>query len=99
MQFSSTKAYFHLHALRSDGLGDEEIIAIHCDIDIASSDLAFKDKRGPHLHVFGSKRDIHKSHIALCLSDLERTCSDFNSFSSAFAGIVKMIGDEIFPRL
>jgi len=97
--FALEKAYFHLDAPLPDGLGDEEIFALHCDALAAHSEASYVYKRGPHLHISGNKRDISKSHIALCLSDLDRTCSDFDAYSSAFKRIIKMIDDELLPYL
>jgi hypothetical protein len=98
-QFVLDKAYFHLDTPLGDGRASEEILAIHCDALAKGGEVAFSYKRGPHLHVSGNKRDISKAHIALCLSDLDRTCSDIDAYWSAFSGIVKMIGDEILPQL
>lgn len=81
------------------GGGSEEILAIHCDALAKKGEVAFMYKRGPHLHISGNKRDFSKAHIALCLSDIERTCSDFGSYAIAFAGIMKMVSDEILPQL
>ena len=98
-QLQLDKAYFHLDTPFSAGRSNEEILSIHCDALITPGEVAFIYKRGPHLHVSGNKRDISKAHIALCLSDLDRTCSDMKVYWSAFTAIIKMVGDEILPQL
>jgi hypothetical protein len=98
-RFALDKAYFHLDTPLSAGRASEEILAIHCDALAKEGEVAFVYKRGPHLHISGNKRDISKAHIALCLSDLERTCSDMNAYWKAFTSIIKMVGDEILPQL
>jgi|SRR5580700_143707 hypothetical protein len=98
-QFILDKAYFHLDTPLGDGRASEEILAIHCDALAKEGEVAFNYKRGPHLHVSGNKRDISKAHIALCLSDLDRTSTDINVYWNAFSGIIKMVGDEILPQL
>jgi len=97
--FILNKAYFHLDAPLSRGQGDEEVLAVHCDPMITSGEVSFVYKRGPHMHVSGNKRDISKAHIALCLSNLEHTCSSFDAYWFAFEGILKMVNEEILPRL
>jgi hypothetical protein len=98
-QFLLDKAYFHLDTPLNAGRSNEEILSIHCDALVTTGEVAFIYKRGPHLHVSGNKRDISKAHIALCLSDLDRTCSDMKIYWSAFTSIIKMVGDEILPQL
>lgn len=97
--FSLEKAYLHLDVPLPNGRGDEEALALHCDPALASTEQAYMYKRGPHFHISGNKRDISKSHIALCLTNLEQTCSDLDAFNAAFAALLKMIGDEILERL
>jgi hypothetical protein len=97
--FTLERAYLHLDAPYPDGTGDEEVLALHCDPAIDRSTPSFTYKRGPHLHVSGNKRDISKAHIALCLNDLQKTCSDVNAFSAALTLIAGMINDELLPHL
>jgi hypothetical protein len=97
--FSLERAYFHLDAPLANGVGDDEILALHCDALIPKNTPSFTYKRGLHFHFPGAKRNLGKAHIALCLSDMERTCSEFDRYSSAFAAIIKMIDEEILSRL
>ena len=95
--FALEKAYLHLDVPFPSGTGDEEVLALHCE-PILPNQSAYKYKRGPHVHVSGNKRDISKSHIALCLIDLERTCADLQQFNTAFSVMIRMVGDELLDR-
>ncbi len=89
----------HLDAPYGKGTGDEEVLALHCDPMSAASDPSYPYKRGPHLHISGNKRDISKAHIALCLTNLDETCSGPDAISVAFSAIITMISKELLPRL
>jgi hypothetical protein len=89
--FTMEKAYLHLDIPLVNGVGDEEVLALHCDPALTRGAPAYAYKRGPHIHVSGNGRDISKSHIALCLTNLEPTCSDVNAFNSAFQTMIKML--------
>ncbi len=82
--FSLEKAYLHLDIPRSDGTGDDELVAFHCDPSISQAEPSYIYRRGPHLHFPLERYDLNKSHIALCLQNLEQTCTRFDSFSKAF---------------
>lgn len=97
-KFCLDKAYFHLHFPQPDG-SDDELLALHCDPKTHMSDPIYKYKCGPHLHVAFKKFDFHKSHIALCLQNFEKICSDFGLFSQALADFLKMIDDEYLTRI
>jgi|SRR5215510_923567 len=98
VQFLLDKAYMHLDIPFADGTGDEEVLALHCDPTIAETDPSYTYKRGPHLHISGNKRDISRAHIALCLSDIERSCHNYDAFSKVFAEIILMIDHELLPK-
>lgn len=98
-RFHLEKAYLHLDSPYSDGTGDEEILALHCDPTIAQQAASYIYKRGPHLHIASNRKSFGKAHIALCLSDLENVCEDYGKFSNAFSQIVTMIDQEFLPNL
>lgn len=98
-RFVLDRAYFHLDIPRADGTGDEELLALHCDPNTDPSDPSYSYKRGPHMHLAFKRYDFHKSHIALCIQNIEKTCSDFRIFSEAFADLIEMINREFLERL
>ena len=93
------RAYFHLDISRPDGTGDEELLALHCDPNIDPSDPSYSYKRGPHMHLAFKRFDFHKSHISLCIQNVDKTCSDFRIFSKTFADVIEMINIEFMERL
>lgn len=95
---SLDKAYMHLDMPNHDGTFEEEVLALHCDPTIDKMDPAYIYKRGPHMHIPGHKWKIDKAHIALCVTNLDQTCSTIDSLTDALASIIKMIDAEILPQ-
>jgi hypothetical protein len=98
-RFHLEKAYLHLLSPYSDGTGDEEILALHCDPTILPHEASYLYKRGPHLHISSRRKNFGKAHIALCLNELDNVCEDYGKFSSAFSEIIGMIDKEFLPNL
>jgi len=97
--FFLEKSCMHLDTPYPDGTGDEEVLALHCDPSLDGKDPESIFKRGPHLLLSGNRRDIKKSHIALCLTNLESSISSIDSLSTALDKSVSMIDSELLPRL
>jgi len=92
------KAYLHIHMANRNGTEDEELLALHTDPMTPAIDPSFKYKRGPHLHFSKAPGDLSKSHVALCLSDIDNVCNNMATFSNALDSAVGMINDEFFDR-
>ena len=92
------KAYMHLDMPNHDGTAEEEVLALHCDPAIKKTDPAYIYKRGPHMHISGHKWKIDKAHIALCLTNLDQTCSDIESLTKALSAIIMMVDEEFLPQ-
>jgi hypothetical protein len=97
-QYLLNKAYMHLDEPLMNG-DDKEVLALHCDPDIAVAEVAYTYKRGPHFHISSDRPNFSKAHIATCVTNLEHTCSSLESLSEAFAAMVLMVSDEFLERL
>ena len=92
------RAYMHVHLKKSNEAADKQILCLHCDPLLKSSDQSFSYKRGPHLHVLGASPNIDRSHIAICLTDPNYGGADIHILTHTLQSAVKMIEREIFPH-
>jgi hypothetical protein len=90
---------FHLDLVESDG--EQELLALHCEPGLGTGVPSSKYRRGPHLHVLltGAARALNKSHISLCLTEIDQRCSSAADFTVALKAILLMIDDEVLTRL
>jgi len=98
-EYGMAHSNFHLDLIRSDG--EEEILALHCEPALETGSLSSKYRKGPHLHLLlsGAARALSKSHISLCLTEAGQHCSSTADFTAALGMILRMIDDEVLPRL
>ena len=97
--FTLDKAYLHVHLANRDGTGDTEVLALHADPHIEKNDSLSMYKRGPHLHFSSAKDSFNKSHVALCLTDVDRVCGSLSAFQAALVLAVGLINDEFIERM
>jgi hypothetical protein len=98
-EFSLQKAYLHFDMPRPDGTGDREVLALHCDPGLEASAEAYAYKRGPHMHLPLHAYDLDRSHIALCMQNIELVCSDFGHFCEVMSKLVRMLDEEFLKRI
>ena len=93
--FKMDRAYLHLHRQRHRDDDDVQLLSLHCDPALPTSQPAYIYKRGPHLHVGGASPNIDRAHISLCLGDVELGGADVDALTDRFSQAVRMISEEI----
>src|SRR5258708_4562247 len=93
-EYSLDRAYMHIHLKKTNGAEDKQILCLHCDPLLKSSDLSLAYRRGPHLHVIGASPNIDRSHIAICLNDPHCGGADVQTLTLTLQSAVKMIARE-----
>jgi hypothetical protein len=92
------RAYMHIYSKKNSQAQDKQILCLHCDPLIKTSDRSFAYKRGPHLHVIGATPNIDRSHISICLNDPNFGGADVQTLTLTLQSAVKMIEHEILPH-
>lgn len=89
------RAYMHIHlALRQN---PRQLLSLHCDPSMRSSEAHFRYKRGPHVHIEGANPSLNRAHISLCISDEQLGGVDLRTMMISFSAAVQMIAAELFP--
>lgn len=89
------RAYMHIHLQKINV--SKQLLSLHCDPCIPSSEQHYRYKRGPHLHVEGADPRLDRAHISLCLQDSQLGGDTVEELTSVFREAVKMIEKEMFP--
>jgi hypothetical protein len=89
------RIYMHFHL--ADEMKPQQLFSLHCDPCLKDSDVHFRYKRGPHVHIEGARPDLGRAHISLCLTDPSGGGADMQTLTASFTEAVRMVTQEIFP--
>ena len=89
------RCYMHIHLQRS--YDSKQLLSLHCDPCIVSSEQHYRYKRGPHLHLEGAEPNVDRAHISLCLHDSRLGGDTVDELTSVLREAVHMIDKEMFP--
>lgn len=94
------RAYLHLIRTREGAVvSEEQLLALHSDLDCPAGDPAYRYRRGPHIHVSAGDHPFQRSHVALCLQTLEETCATLSNFDAAIRQSLELVRDEFIACL
>jgi hypothetical protein len=89
------RLYMHIHIVTRPK--PRQLLSLHCDPSMRTSDGHFRYKRGPHFHIEGAMPDVSRAHISLCLVDRDYGGSDLQTLTWSFGEAVRLIAAELFP--
>lgn len=89
------RSYMHIHLQKAQG--SRQLLSLHCDPCISSSERHYRYKRGPHLHIEGADPDLDRAHISLCLHDSRLGGENVEELTLVLREAIRMIEKELFP--
>jgi hypothetical protein len=89
------RVYMHMHIVAHPK--PRQVLSLHCDPSMKTSDTHFRYRRGPHFHIEGAAPDVSRAHISLCLVDQNFGGADLSALTSSFGQAVRLIAAELFP--
>ena len=98
-QLALARCYFYLVQVNKFDESRIELLAVHFDADVPNTGKHFRFRRGPHMHIVAGNHPFRRSHIALCLQNLDETCSDLAVLTTALSDIVEMVECEFLPHV
>ncbi|MEC9067785.1 MAG: hypothetical protein VX569_10955 [Pseudomonadota bacterium] len=93
-RFALERAYLHLYL---SSLDDLQAASLHCDPMLEKSEVNYRYKRGPHLHIAGAIPDISRAHVSVCVADTARGGNNLGSLTSTFKAGLRLLIDELIP--
>jgi hypothetical protein len=87
--------YMHMHiAARPKS---QQVLSLHCDPSMRSSEPHYRYKRGPHFHFEGAAPDVSRAHVSVCLVDRHLGGSNLEALMATFGEEVRLIAAELLP--
>ena len=98
-QLALSRCYFYLTQVNKFDESQMELLAVHFDSAVPTTRKNARFRRGPHMHVVAGDHPFKRSHIALCLQNLDETCSNLSALTTALGDVVEMVECEFLPHV